>query len=189
MDFLNLSRRRYSLRSFNAKQIAAHALESILEAGRLAPTAVNYQPQRILVVQDKEGMDKIKLCTKFHFNAPTILVICFDSGASWKNRYTHEDAGWLDAAIVTTHMMLEAAELGLGSTFVGDFNAATLREQFKLPAFLQPVALLPLGYPSDTAKPHKLHDQRKPLAETVFYDSFDGLSGSHADEEQHKALL
>lgn len=172
MEFLELAESRYSLRKFDTKEVEDEKLEKILNAGRLAPTAVNYQPQRILVVREANAREKIKKCTNSHFNAPVILVICYDSNVSWKNPYNMFDAGPVDAAIVATHMMLEATELGLGTTFVTGFIAKTLIEEFHLPEHIKPVALLPLGYPAETAHPAKLHFQRLDLSETVFYDGF-----------------
>ena len=189
MKFINLAKSRYSMRRFDARPIVKEDLESILEAGRLAPTAVDYQPQRILVIQDSEGLEKIKRSTKFHFNAPCILVLCYDVNASWKNPHGRIDSGTMDVSIIATHMMLQATDIGMGSTFVGHFDAPILKEDFNIPDYLTPVALLPIGYPSELSKPHPLHAKRKPLCETVFYDSYDGLIKGEIDEDQHKTLI
>ena len=78
MDFLELAKTRYSCRSFSSKKVEKEKLEKILEAGRIAPTAVNYQPQRILVLQDPEKLEKLKECTKYGWGAPVIMIICYD---------------------------------------------------------------------------------------------------------------
>jgi len=116
MDFLELAQKRYSCRSFLDKEVEKEKLEKILEAGRIAPTAVNYQPQRILILQGKEQLEKLKDCTIYGWGAPIILVICYDKNISWKRKYDGKDEGIIDASIVTTHMMLEIADLGLGTT-------------------------------------------------------------------------
>lgn len=171
MAFIDLARERYSLRQFSEQPVEQEKLEQILQAGRLAPTACNYQPQRILVAENEEAREKLKKCTPCHFNAPVVLVVCFDSGVSAKRETTGFDIGIVDASIVTTQMMLAAADIGLGSTWVEYFEPAAVVREFALPANLVPVALLPLGYPAAGAKPNaRLHNTRRPLEETVFYN-------------------
>lgn len=84
MDFLELVTNRYSVRKFENTDIEKAKLAKILEAGRVAPTACNRQPQRILVLQSKENLEKLKKCTPFHFDAPIALLICVDIDKSWK---------------------------------------------------------------------------------------------------------
>lgn len=171
MEFLELAKERFSLRRFSDKKVEQEKLEKILEAGRVAPTAVNRQPQRILVLDNEESIGLANKSTKYLFNAPLVLMICYDSDESWKNTQSGIDGGVLDAAIITTHMMLEAVELGLGSTFVGAFDSNALSAQFNLPKNIIPVALLPLGYAAEG--PSRAHFKRKPIEETVFYNSID----------------
>ena len=87
MNFLELAKSRYSCRSFSNKEVETEKIKKILEAGRVAPTAVNYQPQRILVIQDKEKLDKLSECTRYGWNAPLIMIICYDKNISWKRKY------------------------------------------------------------------------------------------------------
>ncbi len=72
MDFIELVKKRYSCRSFSEKQVEKEKIDLILEAGRLAPTAGNFQPQRILVITDKEKINELKECTAFTFDAPIV---------------------------------------------------------------------------------------------------------------------
>ena len=122
MDFLELARERYSVRKFAPKKVENEKLDAVLEAGRLAPTAVNYQPQRILVLDSEESLGKLRDCTPYHFSAPLALIVCYDDTTSWKRSYDGKDIGKGDTSIVTTQMMLEAAALGLGTTWVGHFD-------------------------------------------------------------------
>ena len=174
MNFLNLSEERYSMRKFSAKPVEKEKLSLVLAAGRLAPTAGNYQPQRILVIESGEAREKLKKCTPCHFDAPVALLVCYDITASAKRRdYDNHDTGVTDASIVATHMMLQITELGLGSTWVAHFDPAAVIKEFALPENYVPVALLPLGYPAEDAAPNeKMHFNRKPIEETVFYDHF-----------------
>lgn len=172
MKFINLAEERYSLRKFSDKAIEKEKLDLVLKAGQLAPTANNFQPQRILVIQNEPALTKLKECTPYHFNAPMALLICYDKDISWKRSYDGKDSGDVDSSIVCTQMMLQATELGLGSTWVGHFHPTLIRKEFAIPDNIVPVALLPLGYPAKDATQHPLHSRRKPIEETVFYSDF-----------------
>ncbi len=171
MEFLDLLKKRYSVRSFESKSVEKEKLSMILEAGRLAPTACNNQPQRILVLDSEDNLEKIKRCTPYTFHAPLILIICYDQKISWKRKSDNEDMGGVDAAIVTTHMMLEAANLGLGSTWVGQFDSDKIKTIFSLPLSYVPVAILPIGYPDRLSTPHPNHNKRLDIEETVSVNS------------------
>ena len=142
-------------------------MTQILEAGRAAPTACNFQPQRVFVIRSAEAREKLKKCTRCHFDAPVVLLVCCDKRASWKRKYDGADSGVVDASIVTTHMMLAAEALGVGSCWVMHFNPAVVRSEFALADELEPVALLPMGYPAAEAAPIAMHFERKPLIELV----------------------
>lgn len=173
MDFLNLAKQRYSCREFSNRKVEKEKIEKILEVVRLSPTAVNYQPQRILVLQDKEKLLKLKECTRYGWNAPLIMITCYDKNISWKRKYDNKDEGIIDASIATTHMMLEAQDLGLGSTWIGYFDPEKTREVYQIPENLVIVSLLAIGYPSENAKPSEMHDKRNPLESFVFWDSIE----------------
>jgi nitroreductase len=159
------------VRKFKDVPVKKEHLDIILEAARNAPTAGNRQPQRILVLTKDEDLKKIDLCTKCRFGAPTVLVICADTSACWVRPFDEVKSDQVDASIVTTQMMLQAADIGLGTTWVMYFESAKLIQEFKLPEKLLPVALLVLGYPADDAAPADRHSQRNPLDTLVFYDS------------------
>lgn len=171
MSFAELVKQRYSVRKYDSRPIEAEKMAMILEAGRLAPTAVNYQPQRILVVQG-EAMEQMKGCSPCIYGAPAALVVCYDKNASWKSRSGRE-IGDVDGGIVLTQMMYQAEELGIGSLIVGIYKEPLLRERFNIPEHYEIVSLLVLGYATEDCEPHpEFHASRKPLEETVFYGSF-----------------
>jgi len=172
MDFLKLAQERYSVRSFTEKAVTQEDLDKILKAGQAAPTACNLQPQRILVINSEDAIAKLKTCTKCHFNAPTALLVCYNKEVSWKRRYDGADSGAIDASIVTTHMMLEAASVGVGSTWVMVFDPEAMREKFAIPEELEPVALLVMGYPAEDAAPIAMHFESKELSDMVSYNEF-----------------
>lgn len=169
MTFNELAKARYSCRKFSEKAVEKEKIDYILKAAQLAPTAVNLQPQKIYVITSPDALAKINDCTKYGFNAPVNFLVCYDKSVSWKRGYDGEEFGSVDASIVITHMMLAASEQGLGSTWVGSFDPAKVREVFGLPENIIPVSFLPTGYPADDAHPAHLHDKRKELSETVIF--------------------
>ena len=169
MDFAKLSAERYSLRKFSDQKVEREKLDLILEAGRNAPTAHNNQPQRIFVIQTPEALEKADACTSMHFHAPMTLVVAYDPEAAWKREHDGKNHGEIDASIAIAQMMLQAADLGLGSTYVGVFEPEKLLEAFPEMAGLCPIAMLPMGYPAENARPSKLHTMRKSLEELVKY--------------------
>ena len=167
MDFAKLSAERYSLRKFSDRPIEQEKLDAVLEAGRNAPTAHNLQPQRIFVLRSQEALAKADSCAGSHFNPPMILVVAYDAEAAWKREDDGKNHGEIDAAIAATQMMLRAADLGLGTTYVGMFDPVKLLAAFPEMAGLTPIALLPIGYPAENAHPSRLHAARKPMEEMV----------------------
>ena len=154
MSFLKLAKARFSVRSYQPRPIEDKKMERIIEAGRVAPTACNLQPQRIFVVKSEENRRKLALICRFTFDAPTVLVVCYDKDICWKNkRMNGHPSGETDAAIVATHMMLAAAEEGIGSCWVGVFNSDEVKKTLDLPENLVVTALMPMGYPAPGATP------------------------------------
>ena len=172
MTFTELARERYSVRRFSNRKVEPAVLNQILEAGRLSPTACNYQPWKILVLQSEEALTRLKECTRYTFAAPLALLVCADNEKSWKRPGDGHSSSDIDASIVGTHLMLAAADLGLGTTWVGFFDAAKIRDIYNIPAALEPVCLFPLGYPAEDCKPAENHSKRHPLSEMVVYDHF-----------------
>ena len=172
MEYRELIKARYSVRQFDPRPVEPELVEKVLEAGRLAPTAVNYQPQRVLILDTAEDMAKLAGCTRYTFHAPMALVVCYDKTVSWKRSYDGHDMGEVDAAIVATHLMLAIHDLGLGATWVGYFDPEALKSTFCLPEHIVPVAIFPMGYPAADAKPAGLHGKRLELAQTTVRHSF-----------------
>ena len=167
MDFKELTRARYSLRKFDPRPIEEGKLRLLMEAAQSAPTAHNNQPQHVLVCRSPEALERVNRCTSMHFGAPVVLVVAYDAAEAWKREEDGKNHGEIDAALATMQMMLQAAELGLGTTYVGMFDAQKLLAAFPEMQGLTPIALLPLGYPAEGAHPARLHAQRKSLSETV----------------------
>jgi len=173
MEFQELIKARFSVRNFKNDPLKNEDLNQILTAGHLAPTGCNYQPFRILVMNNDSAMEKLRKCTKCHFNAPAALLVCHNPNESWKRKYDGALASPVDASIVATHMMLRAHDIGVGCCWVMHFDPTMMRKEFRIPEPVEPVALLVMGYPADNAKPIAMHDTYRPIEEVVVFDSFE----------------
>lgn len=169
MDFLELAEKRYSCRKFKDTPVAQEEIDKILKAGHLAPTACNYQPQKIIVVNSEKGLETFRANSKYHFNAPLAFIVCVDNEKSWKRGFDGKNSGDIDASIVATHMMLEAAELGIGSTWIMCYDPALIDKAFGIEGKYSSVAILACGYPADEAKPSHLHNEFRDMKDYVEY--------------------
>ncbi len=172
MDFLTLAKKRYACRKYTSAKVGREQLDRILEAGRIAPTGANRQPQRLLVVQSDEGLAKLARCAR-DFGAPCAVIVCADTTKAWTRRYDGKTIGDIDATIVTDHMMLAAASFDLDTLWVCAFDPAALSREFAIPEGWEPVNILLIGYGADTpASPERHAKTRKPLAATTFFERF-----------------
>lgn len=172
MSFLELARRRFAVRKFEARKVEEEKLLQILEAGRIAPTAANKQPQRIVVVREEAGFEKLKKAANI-YEAPLALIVCADHGGVWKRPFDGKVTVDIDASIVTDHMMMEATELGLGTLWICYFKPDVLRKEFNIPDHVEPVNILAVGYNAGPiSSPDRHNEARKPMSQTVFYESF-----------------
>jgi nitroreductase len=162
VDFQEVLRKRYSVRSFDSTPLGNDAIEVILETARIVPTASNKQPQRIIVARKPEELKKIDVCTTCRYGAPVVFVVCYDKTDCWTSPFNSDDSGHVDTSIVTTYMMLAAENLGLGTIWVLRFDPAKVTEQFSLPAHIVPVSMLMVGHPAKDAAPSERHQQRYP---------------------------
>lgn len=168
MDFSQLVKSRYSVRSFQQRPPEEHELELILEAGRRIPSAHNTQPQKIYVARSREALDKIASVCPCTFGAPVILVVGYDKTRERKSRLNPGYGfGENDAAIACTQMMLQAQDLGIGSCWVGMFKREDISRVLELPEEITVIGLLPLGYPAEDAKPLPLHFDKRPKEEVI----------------------
>lgn len=171
MNFLELAQNRYSERYFSSKKIEQGKLDKILEAGRVVPTACNYQPQRFYLIRSEDGLEKLKTVTHFHYNVPLMILVCYDIREVWKNPgdryYQNYNSGEQDASIAATTMMYEAEELGIHTIWIRGFDSKTVVDIYKLPEYMIPVMMLGLGYPNEKAKANAWHFKRNPIENFV----------------------
>lgn len=169
MEFTDLIQQRFSCKNFSDKAVPQEALDAVLAAGRLAPTAKNLQEQHIYVAQKPETLAVIDEATPCRYGAGTVLVVAYDRNNVFTYPGGKHNSGVEDAAIVATHMLLAAANAGLYSCWINFFNPEKLAAALGLPENESILMLLDLGYKAENVKPLAHHFQRKPLSETVTY--------------------
>lgn len=168
MDFLTLATKRYSVRQLESRPVEKEKIDKIIEAARVAPTAVNFQAFKIWVIESKEAKEKLATACKFPFvtGAPVVFVVGGDRQKSWKRGADGYDFVDVDTAIAATHMMLEIHDLGLGTTWVGRFDPAKLAEQFPQMAGYSLIRIFGVGYPTADSQPTAgWHDKYKDTEE------------------------
>ena len=168
MDFTELAQARYSVRKFSDKAVEPEVLNRMLEAGLLAPTAKNNQPQRIYVLQSKEALDKLDSLTHCRYGAGTVLLFTYNTDEDWKNPLEEGiHSGVEDVSITATYIMLRAIELGVYTTWCNYFANSKLERTFALPENEKAVLIMPIGYPADGVTPATAHTESKKLEESV----------------------
>lgn len=167
MNFHDLISSRQSIRSFKAKVPGQDVLEQIMEAARVAPSAVNFQPWEFIVVSSEQMIEKVHRCyhRDWFKTAPVCVIALGNHKVAWKRAADAKDHTDVDLAIAIDHLILQATELGLGSCWVCNFDTDKVVELLDLPAYLEPIALIPLGYPKADLKPQE--KERKELKEIV----------------------
>jgi nitroreductase len=164
MDFNELAAARYSVRSFLPAPVEPEKLHVILEAGRIAPTARNKQPQRIAVLEGAAALAQVDAFTPCRFGAPLVLLVCYDrTVCAPAPPFETGGTGQIDAGIVATHLLFAAEALGLGTLWVMHFDPAKAAALLGLPENIVPMTLLDIGYRAKDAAPSAWHSQREPL--------------------------
>ncbi len=165
MDFLELAKKRYSVRSYTDAPVEKEKVDCILEAARVAPSAANLQPVRLVVIDDEKGMKKLGMAANT-YGAPCAIIVCADHVRAWKRPTDGKSTADIDASIVTDHMMMEATSLGLGSVWICWFDPDTITREFGLSESLEPVNILAVGYSDEPDKsPERFLDERISLSE------------------------
>lgn len=173
MPVLDLMKARCSVRQFRDQPIEREKLLYVLEAARVAPSGCNYQPWRFLVLEDKELFRRVSPDWVTESQAPVVIVACGDHQHAWRRR-DGKDHCDIDVAIAVDHLTLAAAEVGLGTCWICSFDAYRCATLLNLPYQLEPVVLLPIGYPAQS-RPANRHDtDRKPLDQIVSWGPLPG---------------
>lgn len=173
MTFLDLARRRHSVRAYRPDPVPDDLLAGVLEAARVAPTAANRQPFRVVVVHTAGREAELRRIydSDWFVAAPIVLCVCAVPAEAWtRSMYDGRSHADVDAAIVMDHMVLAAADAGLGTCWIAAFDPAAAREVLGVPEEAEPMLFTPLGYPArdETASPR--HERRRPLEELVRHE-------------------
>jgi len=171
--FLDLAKQRYSCRSYDGKSITKEQIEQILEAARIAPSAVNAQPWHFVVATQLPLRENLVSCYSRPWlaTAPAIIVACGDHSVSWR-RADGKDHCDIDIAIAVDHITLAAAEMGLATCWICKFDAIKCAEFLKLPSHVSPIVMIPIGYPNDKSADSDRHLKRKTLDQIVHGENF-----------------
>lgn len=169
MEFYDLIAQRASIRNFDpVRKVEPEVLQRILEAGRLAPSAVNFQPWQFWVVSSPEKLEKVRACYQqpWFQEAPQVLIVVGDLNQAWVRKYDGYNSLETDLAIAMCHLILAAENEGVATCWIEAFQPNLLREALGLKENQRVFAMTPLGYPREgfTKKNNK---QRKPLTEIV----------------------
>lgn len=172
MSYLDLARGRYSCRLFEDRPVEQAVVDAIVEAGRIAPSACNNHPTRVMVLDTPELLEKAAACQpRFArdgsiFGAPLIFLICSVTDDAWVRPYDQMNSSEIDTSIVCDQMMMEATEQGLGTCWVCHFKPEVAQEQFNLPKGVYPYHMLVCGYPADhIADPEHREARTIPLSD------------------------
>ena len=167
MEFRELIRNRYSVRAYKPDPVEEDKLQRVLEAMRLAPTAVNRQPFQFIVVHTEGRKQELRRIydRAWFVQAPLIICACGVPAQNWVRR-DGKNYNDVDTAIAMDHLVLAATDLGLGTCWIAAFDPAAAREVLGLPDGVEPIAFTPLGYPADQPGPK----ERKALSELVRYE-------------------
>ena len=167
MEFNTVLQRRYSCRAFSPSPVEQEKVDRILEAGRIAPTAVNKQPVHVWAVSGPDALEAIKGVTRSNYGAPLILVVGCRPADAWVRRYDGKNGAEVDASIVATYLMLAAENEGLATLWVGSFDPSLLKGILPGVEDYELVAMVNVGYPADGSAPSAMHGSRIPMEEFV----------------------
>lgn len=174
MNFLDLVTKRCSIRQYASTKVDIEKLEYVLEAARLSPSAVNFQPWTFIVVQQEEGRQKLQACysREWFKSAPLYIIVCGHHEQSWKRPSDGKDFLDVDVAIAAEHICLAATDQGLGSCWVCNFDAELCHSSFGFPDTVEPIAIIPIGYPEESSLFEQSQKKRKGIAEVVKWEKY-----------------
>lgn len=166
VNFLDICKARESVRGYKPVPIEKEKLDYVLEAARLAPSACNRQPWKFLVLESADALSKAALCydRDWFRSAPLAILCCIDHSQEWVRPADGKQHGTIDIAIAAEHICMAAAEQGLGSCWICNFDVDKASGLFDLQDNLEPAVLIPIGYSASVGVREK---SRKNLSEIV----------------------
>jgi nitroreductase len=172
MNFKDLARKRYSVRNYLSTPVEKEKIVKVVEAALLAPSAVNFQPWKFLVVTEPALLAQLQGCyhRDWFKSAPACIVAIGDHDKGWHRPTDGKDYTDIDVAIAIDHLMLAATELDLGTCWICHFNVDNCASLFNLPENFEPIALIPIGYPSTEGGPEK---KRNAIESSLCWNRFE----------------
>ena len=170
-SLMDLIETRKSVRSYKPKEVEEDKLNYILNAFRKAPSAKNFQPWKLVVVKNKKIIkDLVVACNNQTFlqEAPILIAACAKENEAYGTMGGYMNSYPIDIALAFEHLILAAAEQGLGTCWIGAFKEKLVKDILSVPEDVRVVALTPVGYPSREATIRG----RKPLVEIISYDKY-----------------
>jgi len=172
MNFIDIVKKRCSVREYSSQPVEKEKLDYVLEAARLAPSARNGQPWSFYVIQSAEVLQKLQSCyvRESFKTSPVFIAICGNHNTSWKREsFDNKDHCDIDIAITTQHLILAATEVGLGTCWVCNFDPVRTKEILQLTDSEEIIALIPIGYPAKEDVWETAVKNRKSMEEIVTY--------------------
>ncbi len=167
MEFMDVISKRRSIRKYKPDVVSDEDIKYVLESARLAPSWANTQCWKFIVVKDKKVKDDLATAGNgWIANAPVVIAACADPtkpGTKGDQQYY-----MLDIGIAMEHLILAAADKGLGTCWIGAFDEATAKRVLGVPENMRVVALTPLGHPAEEPSPRP----RKNLEDITCVDKY-----------------
>lgn len=173
MDVFEAIKTRRSTRRYKSENVSEEQVKKLLEAAIMAPSGGNMQPWDFIIIRDeaqKKALARAALGQMFIASAPVVIVVCANKPRTAK-RYGDRGAEFYclqDTAAATQNILLAATAMGLAGCWVGAFNDEAVSQVLKLPDYIRPVVILPIGVPAESPK----MPPRIPLNELVHYDKW-----------------
>lgn len=169
MSFIDLAKKRCSIRNYKADPVPEDIINAVLEAGRLAPSACNIQPWHIVVVRDEKKRKALGQAYQqpWFWKAPVILIICTEPAVAWR-RSDKKSYADVDGAILMDHITLCATDLGYATCWIGAFDPAVVKSTLHLPEGIEPLAMAPFGKAAEVGRPKN----RKNISEIVHLETW-----------------
>lgn len=180
MEFEQVVRSRRTVRHFSAREVSDELVRSLVDCAIRAPSSMNGQPWYFIVIRDPETKKRLaemkdRYCPPekcgypagFLVKAPVVMLTCVDQAKSY-------DRGIENGVLATAHLLLAAASHGLTGVYMSAYKSDTpavadeIRSLLNIPADVDPITLVPLGYPGGSPGPKTI----KSPDEVIFHEAF-----------------
>lgn len=153
LQFLDLVTKRYSCRNYLPMPISRDILKSVITTAQLAPSACNLQPWEFIILDTPEACEAAHNSYNREWvkSAPAFIIACGNHDKAWHRTSDNKDHTDVDISIAIEHICLAASSLELGTCWICNFDVALLKKQLNIPENIEPIAIIPIGYPDKDA--------------------------------------